>query len=219
MSCALIHRCTLEKHCQYSTTLTYCKSLSGCQHHGWQSYMWRGCPLPCLKHHALKVMEIWAFCLWLALCPHFPWKHLIPYDFIPGPCFGICYFLRFLNWLWTHRSTLFILFYFSLSWWLLMSSAGEITLRSLLCANLINALCLHSFVPPWCRHAINHLHKPLLWDSPEKSWHVQSSTLPFSLSLEACDFHQECFIWILYYMCCPKVLKGSFNTVCVFSAL
>ena len=30
-------------------------------------------------------------------------------------------------------------------------------------------------------------------------------------SLRACDFHQECFIWILYYMCCPSVLKGSFN--------
>lgn len=30
-------------------------------------------------------------------------------------------------------------------------------------------------------------------------------------SLRACDFHQECFIWILYYMCCPNVLKASFN--------
>lgn len=32
-----------------------------------------------------------------------------------------------------------------------------------------------------------------------------------SLSLEGCDFHQECFIWTLYYTCCPGLLKGSFN--------
>lgn len=141
-------------------------------------------------------------------CPslaHFPWKHLMPPDHIHGPCRG-----WFLNWFWTHRPTLFFLFF--LSCWLLMSSAGEITQRSLLCANLINALRLPSFVPPWCRHAINHLHKTFPLRQPWKnSWHVQSSTLPLSLSPDACDFHQECFIWILYYVCCPKVLKGGFN--------
>lgn len=67
--------------------------------------------------------------------------------------------------------------------------------------------------PPWCWNAINHLHKPLLWDRPEKTadmYKVPVCRSP-SLSLDACDFHQECFIWILYYMCCPKVLKGGFN--------
>lgn len=101
-----------------------------------------------------------------------------------------------------------------------MPAAGETTLRrSLLCANFINAPCFPSFVPVWCRHTINRLHKPLLWGGPEKNgWHVQSSTLPFSLSPDAYDFHQECFIWILYYMCCPKVLKGSFNMWILCSA-
>lgn len=104
---------------------------------------------------------------------------------------------------------------YSLSRWLLMSSAGEISLRSLLCANLINAPCLPSFAPPpWCRNAINHLHKPLLWDSLEKKTADMFKVhlcLSLSLSPVACDFHQECFIWIIYYMCCLKVLKGGFN--------
>lgn len=68
-------------------------------------------------------------------------------------------------------------------------------------------------VSPWCRHTINHLHKPLLWDRHGKktknSWHVQSFYPP--LALDACDFHQECFIRIFYYMCCrPIDVKGSF---------
>lgn len=163
------------------------------------------CDMTC--HHALRIMETWDILSLSSSCPYI--KHVPPYFWTLLWMF--LFFSSILNWWWTHRHT--PVYSLSLSRWLLRSSAGEITLRRiLLCANLINALSLPSFVPPWCKPTINHLHKAPLWDNPGKnSWHVQSSTLPFSPPLDAYDFRQECFIWILYYMCCPKDLKGGFN--------
>lgn len=94
----------------------------------------------------------------------------------------------------------------------------KITLRRVfLCANLINALS-PLLCPPWCRPIINHLHKPLLRDSPEKA--ADMFKVPLYLPLP---------LW-MPVISARSALFGSFIThavpktwravlICVFSAL
>lgn len=143
-----------------------------------ETHTWHDCHLLCLqRRHPLKEMETRD--VLSVTCS----------SFCPEPCdtFWPCsrLFCSLLPELILNPPLHTVIFLFCLSRCLLMSSAWEITLRSLLCANLINALAT-SPPPPWCWHAIKHLHKPLLWDRPEKTADMFKVPLCCSLSRSGC---------------------------------